>query len=85
MERIQNKKKDLTLQRRQKKSVKQTGKRSMLCQEQPVEVKEQIEKKPFVVMYEKMEDDIVFDIDMLTLHTYGSKDMVLVQKNTQEY
>ena len=85
MERLQNKKKDVTVQRRQKKCVKQTGKRSMLNQEQTVEVKEQIEKKPFVVMYEKMEDDIVFDIDLVTLHTYGSKDMVLVQKDTQGY
>ena len=39
-------------------------------------------KGELMITYEKLQDDIVFDIDLSTLHQFGANNMVLVDRTS---
>ena len=76
--RIQTKRKTQTKQNKQTK-------RSQLTQESYIidanKTPSRNTKGELMITYEKLQDDIIFDIDLECLHQMGAKNMVLIERS----
>ena len=65
-------------QMKPQKNVSQLWKETMIIDsnQQP----KRNENGELIITYEKLQDDILFDIDLSTLHSFGAKNMVLIQR-----
>ena len=76
---------DINTRLKRKPVIKQQKKRSQLRNETIIidanEKTKRNDHGELIITYEKLQDDIVFDIDLCSLHTYGAKNMVLIERS----